>query len=358
MAISGPESVAGSSRISVAQLTGFVEQMFQAAGLSNDHARTATSVLLNADIRGVWSHGVIRLPMYIQRLQKGVAKAQPNIQIQSVAHSALHVDGDHGLGLVVAPAAMAAAVELAQKTGIAIAGVKNSGHFGAGAHYLQQAVDADCMGMVFTNASKALPPWGAMAPFFGTSPFGFSAPTHPGEVFMVDMAMSRIARGKLKFAAQRGEQVPLGYALDAEGKPTTDGAAAFEGIMLPFGEHKGAAMSWMMDVLGGVFTGASFGGDVANPFKRFDVVQGAGHTFVAIRDDLFQPLHVFKDRMSELLKRVKNLPRAHGFEEILSPGEPELRIAKTNRDQGVPLTPDALESLRVSAQGLGVAAPF
>ncbi|NBT73672.1 MAG: hypothetical protein EBT14_05755, partial [Betaproteobacteria bacterium] len=95
MAISGPESVAGSSRIPVAQLTGFVEQMFQAAGLSNDHARTATSVLLNADIRGVWSHGVIRLPMYIQRLQKGVAKTQPNIQIQSVAHSALHVDGDH-----------------------------------------------------------------------------------------------------------------------------------------------------------------------------------------------------------------------------------------------------------------------
>jgi L-2-hydroxycarboxylate dehydrogenase (NAD+) len=358
MAISGPESVAGSSRIPVEQLTRFVEQMFESAGLSADHARTATAVLLNADIRGVWSHGVIRLPMYIQRLQKGVAKAQPNIQIQSVAHSALHVDGDHGLGLVVAPAAMAAAVELAQKTGIAIAGVKNSGHFGAGAYYLQQAVDADCMGMVFTNASKALPPWGAMAPFFGTSPYGFSAPTHPGEVFMVDMAMSRIARGKLKFAAQRGEQVPLGYALDAQGKPTTDGAAAFEGIMLPFGEHKGAAMSWMMDVLGGVFTGASFGGDVANPFKRFDVVQGAGHTFVAIRADLFQPVQSFKDRMSELLKRVKNLPRAHGFDEILSPGEPELRTAKTNMEKGVPLTPDVIESLRVSAQSLDVTAPF
>ena len=164
MAISGPESVADSSRVSVAQLTCFVEEMFQAAGLSTEHAQTASSVLLNADIRGIWSHGVIRLPMYIQRLQTGVAKSQPNIQIQSVAHSAVHVNGDHGLGLVVAPAAMTAAVELAQKTGIAIAGVKNSGHFGAGAHYLQQAIDADCIGMVFTNASKALPPWGAMAP--------------------------------------------------------------------------------------------------------------------------------------------------------------------------------------------------
>lgn len=358
MAISGPESVSGSSRIPVDKLTLFVETMFAAVGLSIEHARIATLVLLNADVRGVWSHGVIRLPMYIQRVQKGVAKAEPDIQIQSIAHAALRVDGDHGLGLVVAPTAMAAAVELAQKTGIAIAGVKNSGHFGAGAYYLQQAVDADCIGMVFTNASKALPPWGAMAPFFGTSPFGFSAPTHPGEVFLVDMAMSRVARGKLKFAAQRGEQVPQGLALDAQGKPTTDGAAAFEGIMLPFGDHKGAAMSWMMDVLGGVFTGAAFGGDVANPFKSLDVVQGTGHTFVAIRADLFQPLLSFKDRMSELLKRVKALPRAHGFDEILSPGEPELRIAKTNHERGVSLTPDVIESLKVSAQSLGVTTPF
>ena len=358
MAISGPESVAGAVRIPVAQLTDFVEQMFQAAGLSAQHAQTASAVLLNADIRGVWSHGIIRLPMYIQRVQEGVAKAQPNIQIQSVGHAALSVDGDHGLGLVVAPAAMAAAVALAKQTGIAIAGVKNSGHFGAGAYYLQQAIDADCMGLVFTSASKALPPWGAMAPFFGTSPFGFSAPTHPGEVFMLDMAMSRTARGKLKFAAQRGEPVPLGYALDAQGKPTTDGAAAFEGIMLPFGEHKGAAMAWMMDILGGVFTGAAFGGDVANPFTRFDVVQGAGHTFVAVRADLFQPLQLFKDRMRELLKRVKNLPRAHGFDEVLSPGEPEMRLAQINHEKGVALTPDVIASLQTAAKTLGVSATF
>jgi LDH2 family malate/lactate/ureidoglycolate dehydrogenase len=168
------------------------------------------------------------------------------------------------------------------------------------------------------------------------------------------MAMSRIARGKLKFAAQRGEQVPPGFALDAEGRPTTDGAAAFEGIMLPFGEHKGAAMSWMMDILGGVFTGAAFGGEVANPFKRFDVTQGAGHTFIAIRADLFEPLPAFKDRMRELLRRVKNLPKAHGVDEILSPGEPEARKAMINRQQGVPLTPDVIESLKSCAQRLGV----
>jgi LDH2 family malate/lactate/ureidoglycolate dehydrogenase len=113
-------------------------------------------------------------------------------------------------------------------------------------------------------------------------------------------------------------------------------------------------MSWMMDILGGVFTGAAFGGEVANPFKRFDVTQGAGHTFIAIRADLFEPLPVFKDRMRELLRRVKNLPKAHGVDEILSPGEPEARKAMINRQQGVPLTPDVIESLKSCAQRLGV----
>jgi len=114
-------------------------------------------------------------------------------------------------------------------------------------------------------------------------------------------------------------------------------------------------MSWMMDILGGVFTGAAFGGDVANPFKRFDVTQGAGHTFIAIRADLFEPISVFKDRMSELLKRVKNLPKAHGVDEILSPGEPENRMALLNLQQGIPLTRDVIESLNSAAQRLGVA---
>jgi len=358
MAVSDPESAAGSVRIPATTLIEFSIQMFTAAGLSALAAETAAAVLVNADLRGVWSHGVIRLPMYTQRLQGKVANTKPNIQTQQVAHSAISIDGDHGLGLVIAPAAMLAAIDLAKKTGIAVVGVKNSGHFGAASYYLQQAIDADCIGLVFTNASKALPPWGAIAPFFGTSPFGFAAPTYPGEIFMLDMAMSRIARGKLKFAAQRKEKIPFGFALDAQGKPTTNGAEAFEGIMLPFGEHKGASMSWMMDILAGVFTGAAFGGDVANPFKRFDITQGVGHTFIAIRPDLFQPLTVFKDRMSELLKRVKNLPKAHGFDEILSPGEREARKEIANLQRGVPLTSDVIESLKRSARKLHVPSPL
>jgi LDH2 family malate/lactate/ureidoglycolate dehydrogenase len=154
MAILGPESVAGSTRIPVATLTEFSIQMFLAAGLSAPDAATAAAVLINADLRGVWSHGVIRLPMYVQRLQNNVAKARPNIQTQQVAHSALSVDGDHGLGLVVAPAAMSATIKLAKQTGIAVAGVKNSGHFGAASYYLQQAIDEDCILYPFRSYSK------------------------------------------------------------------------------------------------------------------------------------------------------------------------------------------------------------
>src|SRR3546814_9494263 len=168
-------------------------------------------------------------------------------------------DGGDGLGLVVGPRAMAEGIAVAKESGVGLAGVRRSGHFGTSSYYLTQAIEAGCIGMSFTTSSPALAPAGAAERLLGTSPFGFAAPTTGERTFLIDMAMSRVARGKLKFAAQRGEQVPLGYALDSAGRPTTDGKAAFEGTMLPFGEHKGAAMSWMMDVFAGVFTGGCFG---------------------------------------------------------------------------------------------------
>src|SRR3546814_852376 len=167
----------------------------------------------------------------------------------------------------------------------------------------------------------------------GTSPFGFAAPTADDRTFLIDMAMSRVARGKLKFAAQRGEQVPLGYALDSAGRPTTDGKAAFEGTMLPFGEHKGAAMSWMMDVFAGVFTGGCFGGDVANPFSDLNRPQGTSHVFMAIRADLFSPMASFAERMAEMDRRAKDLPKAAGVERIMAPGEPEARKGRLRSEE-------------------------
>jgi LDH2 family malate/lactate/ureidoglycolate dehydrogenase len=172
------------------------------------------------------------------------------------------------------------------------------------------------------------------------------------------MAMSRVARGKLKFSAQRGDPIPLGYALDRHGRPTTDGKAAFEGTVLPFGEYKGAALSWMMDVFAGVFTGAGFGGEIANPFSDHSKPQNVGHVFIAVRADLFMPRSEFDRRMGELDNRAKALPKAEGFSEILAPGEPEARQAAVNGSRGVPLTADVLADLQNEAVQAAVDYPF
>ncbi len=358
MALGTPEQSPGAIRVSADVLTDFVAKLFAAAGCPDEDAQQIASGLVEADLRGVWSHGVARVPGYLGRYRAGVMNPRPDIKISLDASAAAYVDGDNGSGLVVAPKAMRAAIALAQAHGIGIAGVAFSNHFGAAARYVEMAAREFCIGMVFTNASPALPPWGGAAPFLGTSPLAFAAPTPEGKTFVIDMAMSRIARGKLKFAAARGESVPKGYALDKDGRPTTDGAAAFSGTMLPFGEHKGAALSWMMEVMAGVFTGAAFGGQVANPFTGLDRPAETGHTMIAIRADVFMPRAAFRDRIGQLDDRAKALPKAAGFDEILSPGEPEARRRAQNARDGVPLAKAVVDDLAAEAAKAGVAIPF
>jgi LDH2 family malate/lactate/ureidoglycolate dehydrogenase len=358
VAISGPEASNKAHYFEAGKVEALTADLFAAAGLPREDAQQAANILVAADLRGVWSHGVARVPMYLARVRNGTANAKPNIRIQRVMAAAALVDGDNGLGLVVAPKAMAESIDIAKAFGIGIAGVKRSGHFATTAYYTGMATAAGCMGFVYTNASKALPPWGAQGKLLGTSPFGFAAPAPKGQVFQVDMAMSRVARGKLKFAAERGDPIPEGYALDKDGKPTTDGKAAFEGTMLPFGEYKGAALSWMMDVLGGVFTGAAFAGDVANPFTELTRSQNTGHVFIAVKADMFVSRAAFDDRMGELDQRAKSMPTAQGFAEILSPGEPEARREAEHRAKGIPLTPNVVAALQAEAATAAVAWPF
>lgn len=358
MSIRGPEAWDTARFVDCDRLATLVTDLFKASGLESGAAATAAKILVDADLRGVWSHGVARVPMYRERIRKGVAKARPDIKVTKVAPAAALVDGDDGLGLVVAPRAMQVAIDLARESGIGMAGVRRSGHFGTSAYYLQQATQAGCIALTFTTSSPALAPWGGAKAFLGTSPFGFAAPTTDDRTFLIDMAMSRVARGKLKFAAQRGESIPEGYALDKYGRPTTDGKAAFEGAMLPFGEHKGAALSWMMDVFAGVLTGAAFGGDTGNPFTNHSRPQGTGHSFIALRADLFGPMQDFAERMAEMDRRAKALPKAAGVERIMAPGEPEARKEAANRRDGVPLPPDVLAGLEAEAREAGVRWPF
>ncbi|MBL6928200.1 MAG: Ldh family oxidoreductase [Rhodospirillales bacterium] len=335
------------------ELRRFGFDCFCALGLPDDDAKLVADGLVEADLRGLSSHGVSRIPTYCERLRRGLVNPTPNITIQRVTPVAASVDGDGGMGFPVAHKAMAEAIEMARSFGLGLAAVKHSTHYGMAALYVLQAIEADMISLVFTNSSPALPVWGGKSKFLGAAPLAAGAPGGKHGPYVLDMAMTVIARGKIRLAAQRGDPIAQGLALDSDGKPTTDAMKAFEGICLPFGGHKGAALSMLMDVLSGVFTGAAFAGDVVNPHLDFSGPQNAGHFLIAIRPDLFMSMDEYRNRMDTMVERIKACPRAEGFDEILIPGEPEARERERRARAGIPLTDDIVEALTAEAATLG-----
>ena len=340
------------------ELLRFATRLFAAVGLPEKDAEQVAGALVRANLRGIDTHGVFRVPTYLKRLRLGLNNPHPKITIRQAANAAFHIDGDNGMGAVVGRRAMDEAIRLARLHGTGVVAVMNSNHYGMAANYVLQAVEAGMIGMAFTNASPALPPWGGRAPFFGTSPLAVGIPAGEETPFVLDMAMSVLARGNIFVAAQAGKSIPPGLALDSLGRPTTDPQSVINGgTMLPFGGVKGAALAMLMDILCGVFTGAAFGGDVGNPHKTFDRPQNVGHCFICMRPDLFMPLVEFKARMDELIRRTKSQPRADGFDEILIPGEREARTERERLVKGIPLSPEVYDSLIKEAARAGIPGP-
>ena len=339
-----------------ALLHGFVQSLFAHAGMPEDDASKVASNLVEANLRGTDTHGVFRAPTYLKRLREGIVNPRPSIGVERTAVSAAGVDGDNGMGAVVAGRAVEEAVAIARETGVGLVSVRRSTHYGMAAHYVMQAMRQDFVAMAFTNASPAFPPWGGMRPFFGTSPLAVAVPAGSQHPFVLDMAMSVLARGNVYVAAQAGHAIPPGLALDKDGLPTTDPRALIDGgTMLPFGGVKGAALSMLMDIFGGVLSGAAFAGRVGNPHVDFDRPQDVGHLFVCFRPDLFMPMQAFKDRMDELVDTMKNQPRAQGVDEILVPGERETRSQTLRSRDGIPLSVDVVDALNAEGRICGMA---
>jgi L-2-hydroxycarboxylate dehydrogenase (NAD+) len=338
-------------------MAGLAARLFEAAGLRPEDARTIAADLVKANLRGIDSHGVSRIPMYLERLRRGVVKARPEIEVTRVAGAVALVDGDDGMGFLASHRATDEAVALAREAGIGLVGVRRSTHFGMGALYALQAIEAGMVSLIFTNSSPAIAMWGGRTPFLGASPIAAGVPGGRHPPFVMDMAMTVIARGKIRLAAQRGEPIPEGLALDIEGNPTTHAQAAFEGVCLPFGGVKGSVLGTLMDLLAGVLTGASFGGEVKSLYFDHSEPQNVGHLFVAIRPDLFLSLTDFEARMDAFYERIKALPRAPRVDEILLPGEPEARAEAARRQSGLPLTPDVEAELAAEAARVGLALP-
>jgi len=334
----------------------FVASLMQAHGLSEADAAIVAECLVRADLRGVETHGLMRLPIYLERLARGLVNPRPKLEPKRVTPVAAHLDGDDGLGFVVASRAMAESIAMAREQGLGLTAVRRSTHFGMAASYLLQAVEAGLVAFVFTNASPAMPPWGGRDPFLGTSPFAVGVPGGAHGPFVLDMAPSVAARGKIRRAARDGRPIPDGWALDAEGRPTTDAAAALKGVVLPIGGPKGAGLSMLMDVLAGVLTGAAFAGEVGDQYKD-DRPQDVGHFLLALRPDLFLGADAFRARMDVLVERVRSQPHAAGQDEILMPGEPEARLEARRLQEGIPYRRADLAPLIEAAAAHGLPPP-
>lgn len=342
---------------SAEELTAYAKAMFLAAGMTGADATLIAGDLVKANLRGVDSHGVSRIPMYLERLRHGLVNPRPQVRVTKVAGAVAHVDGDNGMGFVASDVAMNTACDLAAELGIGMAGVHRSTHFGMGACYALRAIERGFISMIFTNSSPAIPMWGGRTTFLGASPIAAGIPGGKHPPFVMDMAMTVIARGKIRLAAMKGDAIPEGLALDVDGNPTTDAAKAFAGVCLPFGGVKGSVLATLMDLMSGVFTGANFGGDVKSLYFDHSEPQNVGHLFFAIKPDLFMSLTDFGSRMDEFYGRIKELPRAAGIDEIMLPGEPEQRREEQRRREGIPVTANVVADLTAAGNASGVSFP-
>ena len=315
------------------KLKKILTKIFINHGLSQNHANISSNALINAELVGAHTHGLARLKMYCDRINKKVINPKAKIKIKKISQSISQVDANSSIGFVAADIGIKEAIKNAKKTGIGLVGIKNSGHYGLSGYYAEQAVKKNLIVFCFTNAPPAIAPHGSKKKLFGTNPICFGSPTTSKIPFILDTSVSEINRGKIRVAAKTGKKIPVGVALDKFGKPTTDARKALLGVQLPLGGFRGSGLAWMVDILSGVMTGANHGGKVKDPFDDFSGPQNVGHMFIAIKPNLF--VGNFSQRIKENIKRVKRLPKIKGVKEILYPGQNKFKRFKKNLNKKI-----------------------
>ena len=344
-------------RVDHKDLRGFAVHCYQALGVADEAARLLADTLVQADLWGHQSHGVMRLFWYAKRIRSGATRANATPLIDGGLGAIAAMDGQGGVGQVVAHAAMKHAITWSRDHGIGAVTVRNSGHFGTAMYFTKMAADAGCVGFVSTNASPAMAPWGGTEKRVGTNPWSWAAPAGRHPAMMLDIANTAVARGKLYLARQRGETIPDTWAIDEDGHATTDPAAGIVGTILPMAGHKGYAISTVMDVLSGVLSGSRFGASIVGPYEP-EGESGVGHLVMALDIEAVRGLDAFQADMEKLIAELKGAPRRPDVPEIFYPGEIEALNEARNRQDGILLPQDTALDLRDRAAELGVTAPF
>ncbi len=338
----------------------FTAQVFAALKVPSGQAAEAAEVLVNSDLRGVDSHGVARLHYYVDRLKKGLIEPETKIEVVRSGGANYLIDGGNGLGHLVSKHTMELCLEKAGENGICMATVRNSNHFGAAAYYAMMALPHNMVGISMTNAYPLQPPTFGKKAMIGANPLAVAIPSGEEPPFVLDMSTSTVAFGKLEIAHREGKPMPLGWALDKEGNPTTDPRSGLEGrTLLPLGgtrelgSHKGYGLAVVVDVLCGVLSGAAFGEIFVE--RGLEVPSDIGHFFGAISVDAFTPIDRFKENMDDLLSALKAVSPVHGEERVYTAGEIEYLCEQERRSGGIPLNAVVAETLRTMGDELGVA---
>lgn len=348
------------------KLRDFARSIFIGMGCSAEHAMLAADVLIKSDLRGIDSHGVARLTGYVRLWEKGRINAKPDIRIVHETPTTATVDGDAGLGLVVAPFAMKVAIEKAEKYGSGWVSVRNSNHFGIAAYHTMMAVEKDMIGFAMTNASPLVAPTFANERLLGTNPMCYAFPAGKYPPVIVDMATSAAANGKLEIAQRMIKPVPEGWIQDANGNPSVDPHELKKGgSLLPLGSdrdhgsHKGFGLSATVDILSAVLSGANYGPWVP-PFVAFmepstdPVGKGIGHFLGAMRVDGFRPIDEFKSHLDNWIDRFSSAKSISEEQKVIIPGQPEVAAEKERKLNGIPLIDDVCKDLNELAKKLGI----
>ena len=338
------------------ELRGLVSRLAVADGVPADDAEVFARVLVDADLQGVSTHGVSRLNIYLQRIEKGLIDPKATLGIDRNGGSVLALDAGNGLGQVQAMKALDMLTPLAKRNGIAAATIRNSQHFGALSYYCNRAAEQDLILLAMTNCEPAMSPAGGFEAFFGTNPIAASFPTGKGYSVKIDMATSIVARGNIIAAQKKGQAIPEGWALDPAGEPTTDASQALLGTVLTMAGHKGYALALMIEVFSSVLSGAAIGSEIGSMYKNMDRKQDVGHFFCLLNIAAFLDVKDFKSRMDETIDKLKSSKKRLGVDEILIPGERSSRKAAENEAAGVPVADVVVVEIKELCSRLNV--PF
>jgi LDH2 family malate/lactate/ureidoglycolate dehydrogenase len=342
-------------QISAQSLSSVSMQLLEKIGVPTDQAAIITQAVLEADLRGIDSHGVLRLPAYIQRVRAGTMTAKTEMKVIRERGATVLVDAQHGFGQIAGVYAMNLAIERASKFGVATVAIRNAGHFGIAAFYAMRALPHHMVGMVIANSAACMAPWGGTLPLLGTNPICVAIPTGDEIDIVLDMASSVVARGKIRLAEKKGSSIPLGWALDPDGQPTQDPSLAMKGTLLPIGGPKGYGLALIVDILSGAMTGSDYGSHIPST-QDMDKKVSAGFLFQVIDISAFSEYDQFIKDIQILISEIKSSPKSKGVERIYLPGEIEWLNKQKRLVEGISIPSSLQKEINTLAGELNLTA--